>query len=173
MPNGGAPDSVLITTTAGIVLQLHMHTFPAFSGTPDVYVINDSATPFTIITDLNAALTDSTGGSMSGKFFSLVLWGVVSEAEADCKFILNVPSGSYNTQTGVEEDLDAFANFNIPGDFKGTGFLIAEWKLRHQVAASGTWTSIDEIDLRGFIPSISPAGSTSQGVEFPDNTRPP
>ena len=74
-PNGGAADNVIFTSTAGVVLQLHDHTFPAFAGTPDVYVVNDSVTPYTIVTDLNALLTDSTGASMSGRYFSLVIWG--------------------------------------------------------------------------------------------------
>jgi hypothetical protein len=169
-PNGGAADNVILTTTAGVVLQLHDHTFPAFAGTPDLYVVNDSVTPYTIVTDLNALLTDSTGASMSNKYFSLVIWGVVSEATGDCKLMVNLPGGSYNTQTGVENDSDRFANFDIPADFKGTGFLISEWKLRHQAAASGTWTSIDEVDLRGLTPSIVPGGGSSFPVEFPDNT---
>lgn len=167
--NGGAADNVILTTTAGVVLQLHRHTFPAFAGTPDVYVINDSVTPYTIVTDLNALLTDSTGASMSGRYFSLVIWGVVSEATGDCKLFVNLPSGSYNNQAGLEADASSFANFNIPSDYKGTGFLISEWKLRHQTAASGTWTSIDEIDLRGLLPSVAPSGSVSTPSEFADN----
>jgi hypothetical protein len=167
--NGGAADNVLLTTTAGEVLQLHPHDFPAFTGTPDYYVINDSVTPYTKVTDLNALLTDSTGASMSAKFFSLVLWGVVSEDASTCKLMINLPGGSYNTLTGVQEDLDKFANYTIPTDYKGTGFLISEWKLRHQVTASGTWTSIDEIDLRGLLPAISAGGSQSFPVEYDDS----
>ena len=96
---------------------------------------------------------------MSGRYFSLVIWGVVSEDEAECKLMVNLPGGSYNNQTGVEEDLDQYANYTIPSQFKGTGFLISEWKLRHQAAASGTWTSIDEIDLRGLVPALQAGGS--------------
>jgi len=169
-PNGGAADNVLLTTTAGVILQLHTHAFPAFTPTPDYYVVNDNATPYNKVTDLNALLTDSTGASMSGKYFSLVIWGVVSEDATTCKLMVNLPGGSYNTQTGVEEDLDAYANYTIPSDFVGTGFLIAEWKLRHQVAASGTWTSIDEIDLRGLLPAINAGGGQAFPVEFNDST---
>lgn len=169
-PNGGAADNVILTTAIGNVLQLHSHSFPAFSGTPDVYVINDSVTPYTVVTDLNTLLTDSTGASMSGKFFSLVIWGVVSEDASDCKLFVNLPAGSYNTSSGVTLDADGFTNFTIPSDYKGTGFLIARWDLRHQVAASGTWTSINEVDLRGFIPSITAGGTNVFPTEFLDNT---
>lgn len=167
--NGGAADNVILTTSSGNVLQLHSHSFPAFAGTPDVYVVNDSVTPYTKITDLNAALTDSTGASMSGNYFSLVLWGVVSEASGDCKLFLNLPGGSYNNASSLAADADRFANFNIPSDYRGTGFLISKWDLRHQATASGTWTSLDEVDLRSFIPNQSAGGTTAAGTEFIDN----
>jgi hypothetical protein len=168
-PNGGAADNVILTTASGMVLQLHPHVFPAFGGTPDVYVVNDFTTPYTKVTDLNALLTDSTNTSMAGRYFSLVIWGVVSEDTGDCKLYCNLPGGSYNNASGVESDLSNFANYTIPSDFKGTGFLISEWKLRHQAAASGTWTSIDEIDLRGLIPAITAGGGTAPSSEFVDN----
>lgn len=166
--NGGAADNVILTTVAGVVLQVHDHTFPAFSGTPDIYVVNDSVTPYKKVTDLNALLTDSAGVSMSSKFFSLVIWGVVNESASDCKLFVNLPSGSYNNATGVTLDPDSFANFAISTNFRGTGFLIAQWNLRHQPAASGTWTSIDEIDLRGLLPAIEAGGATASTSEFID-----
>jgi len=169
-PNGGAPDNVIFTTAAGVVLQLHDHTFPAFSGTPDVYVVNDSVTPYDLVTDLNTQLTDSTGASMSASYFSLVIWGVVSEDTGDCKLMLNLPAGSYGTAATLATDLNKYADYIIPADFKGTGFLISQLNLRHQTSASGTWTSIEEIDLRGLVPSISAGGTTAFPTEFPDNT---
>lgn len=169
-PNGGAPDNVIFTTSAGVVLQLHDHTFPAFAGTPDVYTINDSVTPYNRVTDLNALLTDSSGGSMSGRYFALVIWGVVSEATGDCKLMVNLPSGTYGTSATLGTDLNKYTDYTIPSDFKGTGFLISQLNLRHQVTASGTWTSIDEIDLRGLFPAISAGGTTSFPTDFPDNT---
>ncbi len=167
--NGGSADNVILTTTSGVVLQLHNHNFPAFTGTPDIYVVNDSVSPFTKVTDLNALLTDSTGASMSGKFFSLVIWGVVSEDEADCKLFCNLPGGSYNTSAGVTADASKFANFDTPNDYAGTSFLIAQWNLRHQTSASGTWSSVDEIDLRGLQPSITPGGTSAFPNEFIDS----
>jgi len=173
-PNGGSADNVVLTTTSGVVLQLHTHTFPAFSGTPDYYVVNDFVTPYLKVTDLNALLTDSTGATMSGRYFSLVIWGCVSEETGDCKLFVNLPGGSYNNSSGLLDDIDAYSNYTIPSLFKGTGFLISEWKLRHQAAASGTWTSIDEISLLGLFPSLSAGGfpgsiafTTDSGVATP------
>lgn len=169
-PNGGAPDNVTIETTQGVVLQLHEQTFPAFSNPIDYYVVNDSVTPYTIVTDLNALLTDSAGVSMSGKYFSLVLWGSASQTgSGNSKLFINLPGGSYNTQTDLEDDVNNYSNYTIPNAFKSTGFLISEWKLRHQTAASGTWTSIDEIDLRGQIPGRTAGGGTAVPTEFADD----
>jgi len=169
-PNGGAPDNVIFTSTAGVVLQMERKTFPAFTGTPDVYTVNDATTPYNIVTDLNALLTDSAGVSMSGRYFTLVIWGVQSEDSADCKLMVNLPGGSYANQALLLADAQKYANFTIPSDFKGTGFLIYQMNLRHSVAAGGTWTSISEIDLRGLEPSISPSGATAAQTEFQDNT---
>lgn len=168
-PNGGAPDNVIFTSSSGLVYQLHQHVFPAFGGTPDVYTVNDSATAYNIVTDLNALLTDSTGASMSGRYFSLVMWGVVSESTGDCKLMINLPGGSYTTSAALIADDQRYADFDIPSDFKGTGFLIYQMNLRHQVAASGTWTSVSNVDLRGLFPSVSAGGGAANGTEFADN----
>ncbi len=169
-PNGGSADNVIFTSTSGVALQLHDHTFPAFAGTPDVYTVNDFTTNYNVVTDLNALLTDSTNVSMSGKYFSLVIWGVVSESTGDCKLMVNLPGGSYNNQNALLIDASKFADFSIPTDFVGTGFLISQLNLRHQVAASGTWTEISIVNLRGLVPSLAAGGATAAQTEFEDNT---
>lgn len=168
-PQGASADNVIFTSAVGVTFQLHEHVFPSFTGTPTVFTVNDFTTKFNPVTDLNALLTDSQNVSMSGKFFSLVMWGVQNEATGDCKLMVNLPSGSYNNQASLLADALKFADFSIPANFKGTGFLIAELQLRHQAAASGTWTEIDLIDLRGLFPSITAGGQTAVGSEFIDN----
>lgn len=168
-PVGGSPDNVFFTTASGNVMQLHCHTFPAFPGTPDIYVVNDPVTPYNKITDLNVLLTDSTGASMANRYFSLVIWGCVSEDTGDCKLFLNLPDGSYNSAAGINQNLAQFTNYTIPAAFRGTGFLISEWKLRHQNAGGGSWTSIDEINLLGLFPSVFAGGSSGMGSIFVDN----
>ena len=167
--NVGTPDNVNIDTTSGSVLQLHPHTFPAFTTVHDYYVVNDNATPYNVVTDLNALLTDSAGNSMSGKYFSLVLWGSVSEDAGDCKLFINLPGGSYSNATSLSTDPDKYANYTIPAAFTGTGFLISQWDLRHQASSGGTWTSLSEIDLRGLFPAISAGGTTAFPNEFDDS----
>ena len=166
--NVGTKDNVIFTSASGEVFQLEKHDFPSFTGTPDVYVVNDSVTPFNKITDLNVLLTDSSGSSMSGRYFSLVVWGVVSENSSDCKLMLNLPSGSYGTSNNLLKDVKKKANFSIPAEFKGTGFLIAQLNLRHRTISGGTWTQVSLVDLRGLYPSIAAGGQNAQGSEFLD-----
>ncbi len=165
--NVGVADDVFISTTSGVTLQLHENTFPAFANGDDYYVINDNVTPYDIVNNLNSLLTDSTGSSLTGKYFSLVLWGSVN-SNGESKRFINLPSGSYNNQTDLEEDISGYATYSIPTVFKSTGFLISEWKLRHQNTSGGTWTSIDEIDLRGQIPNATAGGGSGAPTTFDD-----
>lgn len=165
---GPSPNEVTIATVSGVVLQLHEHAYPAFAAADDYYVVNDSVTPNLVINDLNAIDADSTGATLIGRFYSVICWGVISQDTGECKRFLNLPRGSYNNSAGVEADLDGFANYTIPNDYVGTGFLISEWKLRNQ---GGTvFTSIEEIDLRGLLPSLTAGGGAGVSTEFPDNT---
>ena len=170
--NVGTPDNFDIATASGTILQLHKHTMPARNtGTGDsVYVVNDSATAYNRVTDLNTLLTDASGNSMSAKYFNLVIWGVISEAATDCKLYVNLPTGSYNTQALALADASKYTVYSIPADFKGTGFLIAELTVRHQTASGGTWTLVRNNDLRGQVPNVI-AGSAGAATvtTFPDN----
>ena len=170
--NAGTPDNVDFATTAGEVFQMHLHTVPAFdtsTGT-NVHVVNDSISPYTPVTDLADLLTDSAGGSMSGRYFNLVIWASVSEETDETHLFVNLPSGSYNKQGDAVADVSGFTDFNIPSDFRGTAFLISLLTLRHQAASGGTWTSIQEINLRGTFPNTVAGGGTSAiTTEFADN----
>lgn len=167
-PDAGA-DSVIFTCASGAVLLLQPHLFPAFTGTPDIYTVNDFTTPFNIVTDLNELLTDSSGNSMSNRYFSLVIWGVVNDDVVDAKLMVNLPSDTYGNASALTADDDKFANFNIPSDFTGSGFLIAQYNLHHSPGGGGTWTVVDEVDLRGSFPGNVAGSGTAVGSEFVDN----
>ena len=164
--NGGSKDNVDVATTAGTALQLHSHTFPArdtaaatVAGTGQglAWIVNDFTTKFNRVTDLNAVVLDSAGGSLTGNntYYALVLFGVVSEAEGDCRYMVNVPSGSYGSTALAKSDASNYTLYTIPSEFKGTGFLIARIILRYQTASSGTITEEETLDLRGVAPFIA------------------
>lgn len=172
--NGGAIDNVFYSNNSGNILQLHEHSFPAIdmsTGAP-IFVVNDATTAFRRATDLNTLDETSLGVTLrsNNTYYSIVVWGVISEGGTDSKIFANLPTGSYANSTDAITDPFGFSNFTIPSDFKGTGFLIARIVLRFQTVSSGTITEISTIDLRGLLPSTG-AGSSggAGGTEFSDN----
>lgn len=166
-PSLGA-DEFDIALTAGIILQLHDHAFPTMTsvaGSEPIYVYNDSVTPFKRVADMADELTDADGDTLSNRYYNLVVWGVVSEDAADCKMIVNLPTGSYSNATTAQADSSATAVYGIPVDYAGTGFLIARIVAKH-APAGNTFTLVETIDLRGTFPggfSGSSAGSGDHG----------
>ena len=164
-PTVGAATFDLATST-GMIQQLHPHSYPAFdtSASSELMIVNDSVTAFDRVGDLVGVLTDASGGSMSGRYYNLVIWGVVSEDDGDCQLMVNLPTGSYSTESDALSDANGYSVFNIPANFKGTGFLIARLTVRHTVPAGGTYAISENADLRGLFPSTSP-GSGGSGLD--------
>lgn len=168
-----SPDDVFFDSTSGIVLQLHAHAFPAFDmGTgSDIHVVNDSVDPYDTVTNLNVLLTDALGGSMASRYFTLVIWGVVSEAAGDSHLMVNLPVGSYLTESaGIADDL-GYTVLEIPAEFTGKGFLISSHLFKHSPAGGGAWDLIQSTDLRGLFPSTGGGGgSIIPGTTFADGS---
>lgn len=163
---GPSPDNVYVSSTSGEAMQLHHHEFPAFDTqvSDHVYLVNDSVSPYTKVSNLNSVLTDSAGGSMSASRFSLVFWVVVSEDSQDCQLMCNLPSGTYGSDSAAIQDLEKYSVYTIPGAYKGTGILLARVTFRHQTAGGGQWTIVDEQDLRGLDPAIVGSGALALGA---------
>lgn len=168
VPQGASPDDVTLGASAGLVLQLHQHVYGAQADPAPFWMVNDPLGSYNRSANLNEFTTDSLGGSFAGKYFNIVVWGSVNEESGDCKLFCNLPSGSNNGPDDAILDVDKFSNYNIPSDFRGTGFLIARLTLRLQVAAGGTYTLVNQEDLRGLFPTQT-AGSGSATSEVFDD----
>ncbi len=162
------PDSLLFSSTSGSILQLHTHTFSAISDGTEIHVVNDNSEAYKKITDLNEINTDSDGDSMSNKHYKLVVWGAVGENTEDNEIFLNLPSCSYSKASLAFADNDRCANFNIPSDFVGVGFLIAAYTIRNS-GGGNTFTISNTEDLRGLFPSTDAGGANAFVSEFADN----
>jgi hypothetical protein len=169
--NVGVPDNVDLSVTAGSIFQLHPHAFPAFDTATgsDIHIVNNFASPYVTVADLNTQLTDALGNSMSGNYFNLVFWGVVSQKAADSHIMCNLPTGSYTIQTSAENDTNGYTVFDVPQDFVGTAFLIGKALLKHSIASGGTWTLTQYTDLRGTAIGIGSSGATGIQTDFSDN----
>lgn len=172
---GSTPDDVWFSNTSGTVQQLYDHTFPAFdTETGDnIFVVNDPTTPYNSITNLNVISVDSNGNSLLGTRFSVVIWGISNKNDEPAQLMLNLPrdgySGFFITDATVINDANNYANYTIPTQFQGVGFLIT--RISFEVSADGnTWTLIDTEDLRGTVPNLSAGGGSGGGTAPTDFT---
>jgi hypothetical protein len=70
---GGGLDDVYLSTTSGLILQMHEQTITAkdMETGDDAHVINDPVTANAEINNLNQITTDSTGASLTNRYFNL------------------------------------------------------------------------------------------------------
>jgi hypothetical protein len=163
---GGVSD-VWVSNTSGKVYQMHLQTFPAqdMSTGDDIHVVNDPTTPYRTTDNLNDISVDSDGVTLNNRWFSGVVWGVANKSGETSHLMFNLPSGSYTSEEGAVSDSLGYANYTIPKEFKGVGFLIGRYTMRK----SGTTFTYNPLvgyqDLRGFIPnSTAGSGAGSSGI---------
>ncbi len=168
--NAGVPDNLVFNTTSGEVYQFLSKTFPAFAGSPTLYVVNDPIAEYSTITDLNQITVDSQNVSLSNRDYNLVVWGAINNKTSECKLFVNLPNDSYNNTTQCLQDVENTINSSIPAQFKGVGFLIARLAISHSTVSGGTYNlltgsrvNLGIEDLRGVQPSTSGGGSGGGG----------
>jgi len=158
------PTSLYFSCTSGKVYQKHPQTFNAANqqtGKP-LFTVNDSVTPYSICTNLTQKLTDANGVSMATRFYNLVIWGVNNKSGEQNQIMMNLPNGSYGTLADAINDVSNYDVYTIPTMFKGTGFLIARFTLKH--ANPSTWTLENTTDLRGIQSNAAGGGVGSGGA---------
>jgi hypothetical protein len=142
-------------STSGVVYQMHAQTFPAVdtSASSLLLVKNWSGDSWHDVTNLFDITADSTGTTITNnRYFNLVFWGVQNKTGEFTTVVVNLPSGSYSTQSDAENDVDGFTDFSIPREFEidsSVGFLIASTTFQ----MGATWAHIGTTDLRGKSPS--------------------
>lgn len=168
---GSGTAALDLAITAGKAYQLHLQSVSAFdTADPDnVYVVNHP-TAYTITADIETLVVDSGNVSLSGRYYNLVIWQSVSSGSEAEKTFINLPSGSYKKQSDAENDVSGYDSFSIPNDYRGYAYLVQRVTIKHSTAAGGTWTIIQETDLRGTVPSVAVGGGTlAITTEFSDN----
>lgn len=157
--------SSFFKSNSGTIYQMHRHIVPAFdqSASDEILIVNHhdgiSPTPYLASSDLFTDITHDSGGSSIGlnKYFNLTFIAIGNKTGEYSPILCNLPSGSYNTQAGAEQDTSGHDNFNIPEAFNidsSTGLLIC----RLTIQMGSTWTYISTSDLRGRTPQTATAG---------------
>lgn len=172
------PDTLTIAVAAGVVLQLHENTFPAFnsatagSSAATTFFVPNHPTPYTSGKDLyNFKLTNTNVAAGGSDRISWVIWGAISTETGDCKVFVNLPSGFYNSDNAAIADDFHYTNYTIPSAFVGSGFLIAKLTYKYTTGGGGHLTLVENLDLRGTFPNTMAGGGTGStfSAVFPDN----
>lgn len=164
--SASSPDDVYVANTSGVVYQMHKQTFPAMDMATgdDIHVVNNPSTPYVRRTNLNQLTVDSTGATLTNRYFSVVIWGIQNSGSEPSHVMLNLPSGSYLSSANAIADANNYSNYTIPTQFSGVGFLMARLTFNISSAGGGTWTLIENKDLRGFSPNTAAGGSGGGGT---------
>ncbi len=163
--------TVRYKSAAGVIMQMHSHSYPAkdTSGSDDIHIVNWNGDAYHATQNLHDIVADSTGASLSGRWFGITVWGVANKGGEYGPVMVNLPSGSYNTAIRAKRDANGYANFTMPREFNkesSTGFLIA-----HLIVQQGaTWGYNSYVDLRGMTPQSATGGALGAVTQFPDNT---
>lgn len=181
LTTASTPDTLTVAVSSGSIRQLHVHSFPAFDsatgGTTNLttFFSPNHATAYTSGKDLATAnfLQDSAGNAVTGtnKRISWVVWGAVSENSGDNKVFVNLPSGFYlNDSTAISDDL-RYTTYTIPSTYQNSGFLIAKltYHVTNSTPGSYALTLIENIDLRGQLPTVGAGGTSAGSTTFADN----
>lgn len=162
---------------AGEISQVHHQVFNAVDtslSTDSIHVVNHPTTAYLEISDLLDVMVDSTGASMSGKYYNIVIGGIANKTGSHSPVMLNLPSGSYSNEANAINDVDGFDNYAMPREFgkeSSTGFFLARVTLKNAGGTTGSLSVSNEIDLRGLkqIQSVSGSGAGGTLTDFSDS----
>jgi hypothetical protein len=161
----GVSTNGYIQVTGGSVSQAHIQAVDSFSmPTRDIIIRNDNVTPNRRTNNLNTITAYSTGTSWNNEWSKVVVWGIANKSgEADF-YKLNLPSAGYNSEANAIADALNYADYTIPSEFKGSGFLVGAFVIR---ISGGTVTyngGTAYQDLRGTVPNNIAGGGGGSGV---------
>jgi len=147
---------------AGVIMQMHKHSYTAknTSTTDEAHCANYPSEAFKTVTDLNEMLIDALGGSLTGRYYNIIIAGVANKGGEYSPLMIKLPQGSYNSSENAIKDIDGYDNYQMPREFNkesSTGFLIARITIRNQ--GDATFTIENTQDLRGLIGATA-SGST-------------
>jgi len=163
-----------LQTNSGVVSQMHLHNAAAKDTSVGdyVHVANHPTTPFVKIQDVGTVLVDSTGVSMSGKYYNLVFGMVANKGGEYQPLMMKLPSGSYSNVNDAIDDVDGYTDLSMPRQFSkesSTGVLLYKVTVKHKTGVN-TFTVHNEVDIRE-VSALTATGTGTGGTvtEFSDS----
>jgi len=167
-----AGTTVYFSSAAGVIYQMHKHTFPAAdTGAGDIVLVkNWDGDPYHELTNLYDIVADSNGDTIGpNRWFNIVVWGVANKSGEYEPLMVNVPSGTYQSEAAAVADALGYDDFTIPREFdldSSTGFLICRITVQKEV---NTWEYGSTLDLRGSNPQTATGSGSAAGGLFAEN----
>jgi len=162
--DASTPDDVFISTTAGVIRQMHDQSFLAKNTqTGDVLrIVNHPTTPYIPVSNLNTQLLDASGNSINSTSLSIVVWGAANKTGETSHLMANLPTSTYSfiSPDDAVEDGSNYSVYDIPSQFQGTGFLIARFTYTYK---NDVWVLYDTENLRGKVPNTIAGGGGGGG----------
>ena len=162
----GAPDIINLTTTEGMVFQLHRNTWVATDiSTDGIWVANASGlgtlTPNQKITDIGDIREYADGSSIvNNDRVVFTIWGSMNSMGQQKTFI-NLPTAGHDSDVEALNDNPSYAISTIPENYQTTAFLICKIPLKYN--NTGQWINLMggtvTQDLRGVPTGYNIGGS--------------
>lgn len=160
-------------SSSGVIYQMHRHNVPAVDTSQagkDIHVINWNGDNYHELSQLNDIILDSSGGSLSNRYFNLFFFAVGNKSGEYAPIMCQLSSGSYSTETSARNDVDGYDNLTMPRQFSlesSTGVPICRMTLRY-TGGTGTLTHISTTDLRAGGLTAG-GGASGESTSFADN----
>lgn len=106
--------------SSGKSRQMHLQDSPAFDSADagdDVHIINWSGDSYHEISDLTDIQADSTGTTLSNKYFNIFFFATVNKEGQYHPVMAKLPSGSYVTASAAQNDENLFDDLTMPREF--------------------------------------------------------
>jgi len=146
--NGGSLDNIEVTTSVGVIAQVHHAAFAAQTGVK-YFVINSpdgsGGTEIKEIADLNE-ITEYTDGTTipDDDRLGLNIMANQSSDGGEDILLVSLPDDGYTTDADAINDVSNFANTVVPtgAGLNNTAARLYRLVLKFNTAASGTWTNV-------------------------------
>lgn len=165
--------AVYFKMTSGIAFQLHEHNTPAFDSEQagdDLHMVNWNGDLYHEFSDLTNIIADSTGSSLSNKYFNVFFFNVANKTGEYSPVFCKVAGGSYSSRISAENDVDGHDDLTMPREFaldSSTGVRLCRMTLRY-TGGFGTLNHISTTDLRSDGLTAG-GGAIGGGTSFADN----
>lgn len=132
-------DNINLSTTSGVVFELHRQIFPAMSvATNGIYIANASGSGTLTrnqkvmnLADINETASGVTIGK--NKYYSIAIWATIASASSGvspCKLFANLPTDVYQSPSELISDSKNFDVRTADYEYNNTAFLICRITLQ-------------------------------------------